>query len=185
MLLPGETIDVSNTFVLASNFSSIFSNPIPLFYPVALPSAELIFSSSNFDGTFNFTASQGETDSTPAHTIQFTGQISILPSGRLIDINIQSQYTFASDNYSNTDTCTTYIPPVPPSTNNRKWKLTNDNLTTSIQWQALLADGSTIIGGTLTPGSFVGSTFYGGTYTCIRNGSLTYGAGGSVIDGVC
>ena len=60
-----------------------------------------------------------------------------------------------------------------------------DNLTTTINWQALSTDGSTIIGAPLSPGSFVGSAFYGGTYGCIRANSLTYGSGGTAIIANC
>jgi hypothetical protein len=144
----------------------------------------ITFSSSNFDGNFSFSVNQ-LTDSNAVDTLYITGNIRT-SLGRNIPIDIQDQYSVSTTpERSSNDTCVTYIPPVPPSTNNKKWKLTNDNLTTSIRWQALTSDAGAVIGGILTPGNFVGSTFYGGTYTCIRDNSLSYGTGGTVIIDNC
>ena len=187
MMQPGETIDIPNTNVYISNYLDTNGtlHAVPAF------ESQLVFSSSNFDGTFSFTANQGPVDSAPVGTLYFTGGITALPSGRLIPINMQSQYdpSTVTPQTSDASTCNIapnpYIPPIPPSTNSKKWKLTNDNLTTSIRWQALLSNGDVIIGGILTPGNFVGSTFYLGTYTCIRDNSLTYGSGGTAIIANC
>jgi hypothetical protein len=187
MLQPGETIDVANTFVEVFGYSAIGGG----FYFPPSGQGTLAFSSINFDGTFAFTANQGLTDSNPVNQLELSGNISVIPSGRIIPINIQSQYnpSTVTSQTSDASTCNIapnpYIPPIPPSTNNKKWKLTNDNLTTSIRWQALLSSGGTIIGGILTPGNFVGSTFYGGTYTCIRDNSLSYGSGGTAVIANC
>lgn len=185
MLQPGETIDIANTSVDVFAYSAIGGG----YYSPPFGQGQLTFSSINFDGTFAFTSDQGPIDFNPADTLELSGSISILPSGRTIPINIQSQYTSTFSFDSMAKTCNIapnpYIPPVPPSTNNKKWKLTNNNLTTSIRWQALLSSGGTIIGGILTPGNFVGSTFYLGTYTCIRDNSLTYGTGGTAIIANC
>lgn len=181
MLQPGYTIDVANTSVNIFGYNTVGGT----FYPTELSVSALTFSSINFDGTFNIFNSQGELDSSPIGEIIIVGNIALLPSGS-IPINILSQYTnFPVFNSSNTDTCATYIPPIPPSSNSKKWKLTNDNLTTTINWQALSTDGSTIIGAPLSPGSFVGSAFYGGSYPCIRDNSLTYGSGGTAIIANC
>jgi hypothetical protein len=185
MLQPGETIDIANTSVEVFAYSAIGGG----YYSPPFGQGQLTFSSINFDGTFAFTSDQGPIDFNPADTLELSGSIIVLPSGRPIPINIQSQYTSTFSFDSMAKTCNIapnpYIPPVPPSTNNKKWKLTNNNLTTSIRWQALLSSGGTIIGGILTPGNFVGSTFYLGTYTCIRDNSLTYGTGGTAIIANC
>jgi len=186
MFGPGETIDIANTNVEIFGYSAIGGG----FYFPPPGSNKLVFSSSNFDGTFAFTANQGPTDFNPADQLELSGSISVLPSGRTIPIDLQSQYTGVPTTFtSGSQTCNIapnfYLPPVPPSTNNKKWKLTNDNLTTSIRWQALTSSAGEVIGGILTPGNFVGSTFYGGTYTCIRDNSLSYGVGGTVIIDNC
>lgn len=180
ILQPGETIDVVNSIVEITGYTVIGGG----FYPTDSGTGFLTFSSSNFDGTFSFSVNQLG-DSNPVDTLYITGNIRT-SLGRTIPIDIQDQYVLNPvPTRSRKDTCVTYIPPVPPSTNNRKWKLTNDNPTTSISWQALLSNRGTIVGGVLNPGSFVGSTFYGGTYTCIVKDSLTYGSGGTVIDLPC
>lgn len=182
MLQPGETIDIVNTSVRVTAYSVIGGG----YYPINPGTGSLAFSTSNFFGSFGFTNVQGG-DVNPVDTLYIDGNIRT-SSGRTIPVNIQSSYTsynpLASQSSTNICTTSTYIPPVPPSTNNREWKITNDNLTTSIRWQVLLADGGTIVGGILTPGSFVGSALYGGFYTCARYKSLTYGSGGVGIDSV-
>jgi hypothetical protein len=181
---PGETIDIANTSVRVTGYIAYGGGAI--FYSTDPGAGFLTFSNGSFFGTFGFTVNQGS-DINPAETLYITGNIRT-SLGRTIPIDIQSTYTsYVSPSRSSTNVCqvSNYIPPVPPSTNDRKWKLTNDNLTTSIRWQALLSDRGTIVGGILTPGNFVGSTFYGGTYTCIVKDSLTYGSGGTVIDLPC
>jgi hypothetical protein len=180
ILQPGETIDVINSIVEVTGYTVLGGG----YYPTDSGTGFLTFSSSNFDGNFSFSVNQ-LTDSNAVDTLYITGNIRT-SLGRNIPIDIQDQYSVSTTpERSSNDTCVTYIPPVPPSTNNRKWKLTNDNPTTSIRWQALLSDRATIVGGILNPGSFVGSTFYSGTYTCIVKDSLTYGSGGTVIDLPC
>ena len=180
LMQPGETIDTVNSAVQVTNYTSIAANV----YATSPGDGDFTFTSGSFSGTFGFSVDQG-VDTTPVDTLYIVGNIRT-SLGRNIPIDIQDQYSVSPTlRRSNNNTCTTYIPPVPPSTNNRKWKLTNDNLTTSIRWKALLSDRATVVGGILTPGSFVGSTFYSGTYTCIVKDSLTYGSGGTVIDLPC
>ena len=180
---PGETIDIANTSVRVTGY--IVYGGGAIFYPTNPGTGFLTFTSGSFFGSFGVTVNQG-LDINPAETLYIQGSIRT-SLGRTIPIDIQSTYTsYVFPRRSSTNICTTstYILPVPPSTNNREWKITNNNLTTSIRWQALLADGGTIVGGILTPGNFVGSALYGGTYTCARYKSLSYGSGGVGIDSV-
>ena len=171
----GETIDVSNSDVEVIGYTVSGA----VFYATNPGTGNLTFSTSDFYGTFGFTVDQG-VDVNSVDTLYITGNL-ITSLGRIIPIDIQDQYTISSPpSSSSNNSCTTYIP-----TATKKWKLTNDNPTTSINWQALLDDEITIIGGVLTPGNFVGSTFYGGTYPCIIDTSLTYGAGGTAIINPC
>ena len=171
----GETIDVSNSDVEVIGYTVSGA----VFYATNPGTGNLTFSTSDFYGTFGFTVDQG-VDVNSVDTLYITGNL-ITSLGRIIPIDIQNQYTISSPpSSSSNNSCTTYIP-----TATKKWKLTNDNPTTSINWQALLDDEITIIGGVLTPGNFVGSTFYSGTYTCIIDTSLTYGSGGTAIINPC
>jgi hypothetical protein len=175
LLQPGETIDIINSNVEVTGY--LVSGAV--FYATNPGTGNLTFSSSDFYGTFGFTVDQG-TDVNSVDTLYITGNLRT-SLGRTIPIDIQDQYTVSTPpSSSSNNSCTTYIP-----TADKKWKLTNDNPTTSISWQALLSSGGTIIGGVLTPGNFVGSTFYLGTYTCIKDNTLTFGAGGTAIINPC
>ena len=175
LMQPGETIDIINSDVEVTGY--LVSGAV--FYATNPGTGNLTFSSSDFYGTFGFTVDQG-TDVNAVDTLYITGNLRT-SLGRTIPIDIQDQYTVSTPpSSSSNNSCTTYIP-----TATKKWKLTNDNPTTSISWQALLQDEITIVGGVLTPGNFVGSTFYSGTYTCIIDTSLTYGSGGTAIINPC
>lgn len=173
LMQPGETIDPINTSVELFAYTAIGGG----YYTVGTP---LVFSTSNFYGNFSANVDQGPTDFNPVDTLEISGSIRT-SLGRTIPVDIQDQYTNTVAPYrSSANTCLVYIPAT-----NKNWKLTNDNLTTSIRWQALLASGGTIVGGTLTPGDSVSSSFYGGTYTCIKENSLSYGSGGTAIYSAC
>jgi hypothetical protein len=174
LMQPGETIDSVNSSVRVSGYTAIGGN----FYATDIGDGYLAFTSGSFYGTFGFTVNQG-LDTNPVDTLQISGSIRT-SSGRTIPIDIQDQYTTASSRSSSNNSCTIYIPAV-----NKNWRLVNDNATTSIRWQALLSSGGTIIGGILAPGNTVSSTFYGGTYTCIKENSLTYGSGGTPTYSAC
>ena len=169
----GETIDPVNTSVELFAYTAIGGG----YYAVGVP---LTFSTTNFYGNFSANIDQGPIDYNPVDTLEISGSIRT-SLGRTIPVDIQDHYTATVPPFrSSSNACTIYIPAT-----NKNWKLTNDNLTTSIRWQALLSTGGTVIGGILTPGNSVSSSFYGGTYTCIKENSLTYGSGGTAIYSAC
>ena len=171
---PGETIDDVNSSVRVTGYTAIGG----AFYATDIGDGNFAFTSGSFYGTFGFTVNQGS-NTNPVDTLQISGSIRT-SSGRTIPIDIQDQYTVSSSRSSSNNSCTIYIPAV-----NKNWRLVNDNATTSIRWQALLSSGGTIIGGILAPGNTVSSAFYGGTYTCIKENSLTYGSGGTPTYSAC
>ena len=174
LMQPGETIDDVNSSVRVTGYTAIGG----AFYATDIGDGNFAFTSGSFYGTFGFTVNQGS-NTNPVDTLQISGSIRT-SSGRTIPIDIQDQYTVSSSRSSSNNSCTIYIPAV-----NKNWRLVNDNATTSIRWQALLSSGGTIIGGILAPGNTVSSAFYGGTYTCIKENSLTYGSGGTPTYSAC
>jgi len=175
-MLPGETINVASTSVIIESYQSIDGiSYTPLPYQQALT-----FSATNFDGIFTFGVNQIG-DDTAVDTLHIVGNIRT-SSGRDIIIDIFDQYTTSNplNTTSAVDTCAAYIPDT-----NKSWGLTNGNTSSIIEWQALLSDGGTVIGNTLLPGEFVGSSFYGGSYPCIRENSLIFNAGGVAEYNIC
>jgi hypothetical protein len=177
LMLPGETIDVANSSV---NITSYSVGPDGTFVYEFLVPQPLTFSSSDFNGNFSFSMFQGD-DENPTYEIFFSGNIRT-SSGRNITIDFSdiAQLPVSLHGSSN-DTCALYIP-----TTNKSWKLTNTNTSSVIRWKALTSSGSTIIGGDLNPGENISSLdYFGGTYTCIKENSLTFGDGGVVEYQIC
>ena len=170
---PGETIDVSNTFVYVFNYTTY---PSGAGYFPNLDDVQLTFSSLNYNGTFNFDTIQ-PTDG-PVRFLHVVGNIRVLPSGRNITVDLTDEaYVDILDiRLSTADTWTVYIPPTP-----RSWQLTNSNTSSSINWTALSSTGGTILGGTLAPAESTGSSIWG----CIKQNTLSYGSGGDASYGSC
>jgi uncharacterized protein YccT (UPF0319 family) len=170
---PGETIDVSNTFVYVFDYTTY---PVGASYFPNSGTGQLTFSSLNYNGTFNFDKIQ-ITDG-PVRFLHVVGNIRVLPSGRNITVDLTDEaYVDILDvRLSAADTCTVYIPPTP-----RSWQLTNGNTSSSINWTALSSTGGTVLGGTLAPAEFTGSSIYG----CIKENTLSYGSGGVASYGSC
>lgn len=171
LMRPGETIDVVNTNVQIDKYSVGPDGTIE--YELLIPEA-LVFSGSNYSATFDFTLFQ-DTDDNPTYALYLTGVITT-NTGRAINIDIVDVADLPITGLgSGKDTCVVYIPTV-----NKSWRLINENPSTTIRWQALSSTGGSVIGGTLIPGAVVSSvTYYGGTYPCIRENTLTYSSGGA------
>ncbi len=175
LMQPGETINPTNSIVRLYTYTSLPDGITA--YNTDPDTNKLVFSTTDFYGNFNTSVNQGE-NVNAAHTLYFSGSISVNTVGggaRIIPIDINNTYTSSViPSRSKGENCATYISPI-----NENWKLLNENTTVSINWNALSADGVTVIGGSISPGNFVGSIFYpDGTYGCIRQDSLTYGEGG-------
>jgi len=166
----GETIDVVNTDVSIYRYSATPSGEeYEFFTPVPLT-----FSSLDYNGDFSFQQWQG-LDESPTMFIFLTGVITT-NTGRTINIDIVDGADTIGISGSSKNSCTLYIPTV-----NKSWRLINQNPSTYINWKALASTGGSIIGGTLSPGAVVSSiTYYGGTYPCIKENTLTFSAGGAV-----
>jgi hypothetical protein len=171
---PGETIDVVNTYVKIMSFTIIGGGIEVL--PINL--GELVFSSSNFDGEFDYSVLRQ--NGRPIDTLYVSGTIRTTLAGggpgRTINIDIEDTASLSNTNTSSNNTCTVYIPDT-----NKSWKLRNISPESNpVSWKALLADRVTIVSTVLGPGQAVGSvSVFDGTYTCIVEDSLTYGLGGT------
>ena len=177
LMRPGETINTLNSIVRL-NFYSV----LPLGsagYATDTAVNKLTFSTTDFYGDFSLLTNQDQ-DTNAAYRLYFLGNIET-SLGRTIPIDIFDKYTSStSPEISAGESCTIYIP-----VTNKNWKLINNNSTAVINWTALESDGITVIGGSITPGNEVGSSFYGGEYTCIKENSLTYGEGGLATYSAC
>ena len=177
LMQQGETIDNINSDVRLINYSVLPSgDPI---YATNPDTNKLVFNNLDFYGTFGITQNQFD-NTNPADKLYFLGYIRT-SLNRRINIDISDVYTdLPTATRSIGESCNTYIP-----NENRNWKLINDNATATINYNALLSDGITVIHGSISPGNFVGSLFYEGTYDCIVRDSLTYGEGGTATYSDC
>lgn len=180
----GEKVDVVNTNVNLVSYTTYPFSGETSWIPAA-GTGKLYFNSIDYSASLFANANQDDffqENPYPAYELFISGAI-VTTLGRVIPINIIETATTPTPSEfgsSGNDSCTLYIP-----TTDKSWKLTNTNTSSSIAWQALLASGDTIVGSTLSPGSFVGSATYGGSYSCIVENSLTFASGGVAIYAEC
>ena len=173
----GERIVPNDSTVRLYNYTTLPSGVVG--YNTDPAVNRLTFTTTDFYGSFNISNNQG-LDTNAVYRLYFSGNIRTTLD-RDIPIDIFDQYTYSIiPERSEGESCLTYIPAI-----NKNWKLINNNSTAVINWTALESDGVTVIGGPITPGNEVGSLFYGGSYSCIKENSLTYGEGGSATYSAC
>lgn len=177
LMHPGETIVPDNSEVRLYSYTVLPSGATG--YNTDPIANRLTFTTTDFYGSFNLSNNQG-LDTNAVYRLYFSGNIRT-SLNRTIPIDIFDEYTTStSSERSEGESCTTYIPAT-----NKNWKLINNNSTAVINWEALESNGGTVIGGSITPGNEVGSSFYSGIYSCIKENSLTYGEGGAVTTSPC
>jgi len=179
LIPPGETIDINNTtlVIYGYNFnggSGIYLTPTQ---------GKITFTPGSFSGTFNWTKDQLNAIY-PTENMRFSGNL-VTSGGSIITLNPNGNQSDADEinlgEGSRADNCSFfYYPPT-----NKSWKLINTNSGTTVTWSALLQDRATIVSTVLSPGQQVGSTFYGGDYTCIVEDSLNYTLGGAPTFNTC
>ena len=173
----GERIVPIDSEVRLYNYTVLPSGAVG--YNTDPASNRLTFTTTDFYGSFNLSNNQG-LDTNAVYRLYFSGNIRTTLD-RTITIDIFDEYTASiTPERSEGESCLTYIPAT-----NKNWRLINGNSTSVINWTALESDGITVIGGSITPGNEVGSSFYGGLYSCIKENSLTYGEGGSATYSAC
>jgi hypothetical protein len=185
---PGETIDVSNSVVQIISYTDIEDNEYFAPYNYSSYNTGVLTweDSDIFQGNFKIINNQGFEATSPTNSMHVTGTIRVLPSGRSINLDFHSTQTSFEENTSSTNTCTTGDPQY-ISTTLKSWSLQNQG-TVPITWNALITSGSSysVIGGILNPGGTISSiNYYGGTYPCIHEGSLTFTSGGLAVYATC
>jgi hypothetical protein len=197
MLLQDEWIDTANTTLIVNDYISAAGNPYSQPFsghytnPPLRPNNnfELWFDNTNdiYEAQFEFYQDQGLYDFSPVGIIHIQGLIRTnSPWGAVRELPVNAYITMTNIflNSSNTDNCSAnYISPT-----KKAWKLTNPSAS-PIAFTALLDNGVAplqILQSILFPGQEASSTnFFGGTYSCIRENSLTFNYGGVVEYGTC
>jgi hypothetical protein len=166
LLRPGETINPIGSYINFATYSTTDNTNYSVFTPTSFYPTDFYFD--------YFEVKNQGSNTTPALTLLFQGIVRT-NTGRIININIRTAPGFnLSPTTTNSTTCETYF-----TETFKSWRLVNTNPSTNISWKALSAAyPPVILGGVLSPGATIGSSFYGGTYPCIRQYSLSFGSGG-------